>query len=114
MHKYEIIIYWSNEDGVFVAEAPELPGVMPSHTKCGRFRQVVLRDQLGGERLRPKYEISLYWSNEDGVIEAEAPELRMRGPRRHAGGGAGAHQPSHGPVAGNCAGVRRPDPRTKG
>ena len=26
MHKYEIIIYWSNEDGVFVAEAPELPG----------------------------------------------------------------------------------------
>ena len=26
MHKYEIIIYWSNEDGVFVAEVPELPG----------------------------------------------------------------------------------------
>ena len=26
MHRYEIIIYWSNEDGVFVAEAPELPG----------------------------------------------------------------------------------------
>ena len=26
MHKYEIVIYWSNEDGVFVAEAPELPG----------------------------------------------------------------------------------------
>ena len=25
MHKYEIIIYWSNEDGAFVAEAPELP-----------------------------------------------------------------------------------------
>ena len=28
MHKYEIIIYWSNEDDVFVAEAPELPGCM--------------------------------------------------------------------------------------
>ena len=28
MPKYEIIIYWSNEDGVFVAEAPELPGCM--------------------------------------------------------------------------------------
>jgi len=28
MHKYEIIIYWSNEDQVFVAEAPELPGCM--------------------------------------------------------------------------------------
>ena len=26
MHKYEIIIYWSNDDGVFIAEAPELPG----------------------------------------------------------------------------------------
>ena len=26
MHKYEIIIYWSNEDDAFVAEAPELPG----------------------------------------------------------------------------------------
>jgi predicted RNase H-like HicB family nuclease len=28
MHKYEIIIYWSDEDQVFVAEAPELPGCM--------------------------------------------------------------------------------------
>ena len=28
MHKYEIIIYWSNEDQVFIAEAPELPGCM--------------------------------------------------------------------------------------
>ena len=28
MHKYEIIIYWSNEDEVFVAEVPELPGCM--------------------------------------------------------------------------------------
>lgn len=26
MHKYEVIIYWSNEDGVFVAEVPQLPG----------------------------------------------------------------------------------------
>jgi predicted RNase H-like HicB family nuclease len=24
--KYEIIIYWSAEDGAFVAEVPELPG----------------------------------------------------------------------------------------
>ncbi len=28
MHKYEVIIYWSNEDEVFVAEVPELPGCM--------------------------------------------------------------------------------------
>lgn len=26
MHKYEIIIYWSDEDQAFVAEVPELPG----------------------------------------------------------------------------------------
>lgn len=26
MHKYEIIIYWSEEDGSFIAEVPELPG----------------------------------------------------------------------------------------
>ena len=28
MHKYEIIIFWSNEDDAFVAEVPELPGCM--------------------------------------------------------------------------------------
>ncbi len=28
MSKYEIIIYWSNEDNAFVAEVPELPGCM--------------------------------------------------------------------------------------
>ena len=28
MHKYEIIIYWSNEDLVFIAEVPELPGCL--------------------------------------------------------------------------------------
>ena len=26
MHKYEIILYWSDEDKIFVAEIPELPG----------------------------------------------------------------------------------------
>ena len=28
MHKYEIIIYWSQEDKAFIAEVPELPGCM--------------------------------------------------------------------------------------
>jgi predicted RNase H-like HicB family nuclease len=28
MLKYEIIIYWDNEDNAFVAEVPELPGCM--------------------------------------------------------------------------------------
>ncbi len=26
MHKYEIIIYWSDKDQLFIAEVPELPG----------------------------------------------------------------------------------------
>ena len=26
MHKYEVIIYWSNADGAFIAEVPELAG----------------------------------------------------------------------------------------
>lgn len=28
MYKYETLIYWSDEDQVFIAEIPELPGCM--------------------------------------------------------------------------------------
>ena len=28
MNKYEIIIYWSDEDEAFIARVPELPGCM--------------------------------------------------------------------------------------
>jgi predicted RNase H-like HicB family nuclease len=28
MIKYEIILYWSDADGAFIAEVPELPGCM--------------------------------------------------------------------------------------
>ncbi len=28
MDRYEIIMYWSNEDDAFIAEVPELPGCM--------------------------------------------------------------------------------------
>ena len=27
-YKYEVIIYWSNEDSAFIAEVPELPGCL--------------------------------------------------------------------------------------
>ena len=28
MYKYEVIVYWSEEDGTYVTEVPELPGCM--------------------------------------------------------------------------------------
>lgn len=28
MYKYEVIVYWSDEDGVYIAEVPELPECM--------------------------------------------------------------------------------------
>lgn len=28
MYKYEVVIFWSEEDGSFLAEVPELPGCM--------------------------------------------------------------------------------------
>jgi len=34
--KYEVIIYWSEDDGAFIAEVPELPGCMADRaTKAG-------------------------------------------------------------------------------
>ena len=45
MHKYEVIIYWSNEDGAFVAEAPELPGCAAhgdtQEAAVGRINQAI-------------------------------------------------------------------------
>ena len=35
MLKYEIILYWSDEDQVFIAEVPELPGCI-AHGACER------------------------------------------------------------------------------
>ena len=32
MVKYEVIIYWSDEDKAFLAEVPELPGCMADGT----------------------------------------------------------------------------------
>lgn len=28
MSKYKVVIYWSDEDAVYIAEVPELPGCM--------------------------------------------------------------------------------------
>lgn len=44
---YEIILYWSEEDGVFVAEVPELPGCM-AH---GKTQEVALANAKDAMRL---------------------------------------------------------------
>lgn len=45
MHKYEIIIYWSNEDQVFVAEVPELPGCM-AHGETEELALTNIKDAI--------------------------------------------------------------------
>ena len=40
MYKYEVIIYWSDEDQVFIAELPELPGCM-AH---GEIQELALKN----------------------------------------------------------------------
>ena len=47
MPKYEIILYWSDEDRVFVAEVPELPGCM-AH---GKTQETALRNAKQAIRL---------------------------------------------------------------
>lgn len=45
MNKYEVIIYWSEEDQVFVAEVPELPGCI-AHGKTQEGALVNVRQAL--------------------------------------------------------------------
>ncbi len=40
MNRYEIIIYWSNDDGRYIVEVPELPGCMAD----GETRSSVLNN----------------------------------------------------------------------
>ena len=46
MDKYEVIIYWSDEDRAFIAEVPELPGCM-AHGKTQREALSNVRDAEG-------------------------------------------------------------------
>jgi predicted RNase H-like HicB family nuclease len=41
--KYEVIIFWSHEDGAFVAEVPELPGCMADGRTYGQALRAVER-----------------------------------------------------------------------
>ena len=35
MYKYEVIVYWSEEDDSYIAEVPELPGCMSNGVTYG-------------------------------------------------------------------------------
>ena len=63
MVKYEIIIYWSQDDGAFIAEVPELPGCAAdgdTYQQALENVQVIIREwietatELGREMPEPK------------------------------------------------------------
>ncbi len=63
MYKYEIIIYWSDEDGSFIAEVPELPGCMAdgkTHQEALSNAEIIISEwietakELGREIPQPK------------------------------------------------------------
>lgn len=56
--KYEVIIYWSDEDKVFVADVPELPGCMahgPTQEKA--LREAKKRKQSPSGSIRPRLRV---------------------------------------------------------
>jgi predicted RNase H-like HicB family nuclease len=63
MYRYEIIVYWSEQDKAFIAEVPELPGCMAdgsTYEEVMKNVQVIIREwietamQLGREIPEPK------------------------------------------------------------
>jgi predicted RNase H-like HicB family nuclease len=49
MHKYEIIIYWSEEDNSYIAEVPELPGCMAdgaTHEEVLKNMQLIIDEWI--------------------------------------------------------------------
>ena len=63
MFRYEVIIYWSNEDNAYIAEVPELPGCMAdgaTYEEALKSAKVIIKDwietakSLGREIPEPK------------------------------------------------------------
>ncbi|MBF0506862.1 MAG: type II toxin-antitoxin system HicB family antitoxin [Nitrospirae bacterium] len=48
--RYEIIIYWSNEDSAYIAEVPELPGCMAdgsTYHKAFSNIEIIIQEWIG-------------------------------------------------------------------
>ena len=63
MYKYEIIVYWSDNDEAFIVEVPELPGCAadgPTHLKAVQNTEKVIKkwietaEELGRAIPQPK------------------------------------------------------------
>ena len=55
MHKYEIIIYWSDEDSLYIAEVPELLGCMAdgaSYKEVLENAEVVIEEWIETAKLQ--------------------------------------------------------------
>jgi predicted RNase H-like HicB family nuclease len=49
MYKYEVIIYWSDEDNSYLAEAPELPGCMadgPTYEEALKNVRIIIEEWI--------------------------------------------------------------------
>ncbi len=49
MHRYELIVYWSDEDDRFVVEVPELPGCMAdgrTYTEAVENAQTIISEWI--------------------------------------------------------------------
>jgi predicted RNase H-like HicB family nuclease len=49
MNKYEVIIYWSDEDSSFIAEVPELPGCMAdgkTHQEALSSAEIIINEWI--------------------------------------------------------------------
>ena len=71
MYKYEIILYWSNDDAAFVAEVPELPGCM-AH---GRTQEAALGEV--NEAMRLWIETARESGDPGAGTEGRTPDARL-------------------------------------